>query len=106
MAVKIRSTFFPWESRMVRTFLAAAILFGTFTLAQAQGLQSVSAPLVVTATVVSSCKVKVPRHVERSAFPTMPVDIRCAREAGADARVQRPPAPQTTVGHALVVINF
>jgi hypothetical protein len=87
---------------MVRTLLAAAILVGTSTLAQAQ---AASAPLIVTATVVSTCQVDVPRQVERSVLSTMPVGITCARGGGAP-RVQRPPAPHRSVEHALVVINF
>jgi hypothetical protein len=87
---------------MVRTFLAAAILVGTSTLAQAQ---AASTPLIVTATVLSTCQVNVPRQVERSVLSTMPVDITCARGGGAP-RVQRPPAPQFSAEHALLVINF
>jgi hypothetical protein len=91
---------------MVRTLYAAAVLLGTSTMALAQ---TPSAPLVVSATVVSSCKVSVPRQVDRSGLSTMPVDIACARRDGrrADvARVQRPPALHRSVDHALVVINF
>ena len=87
---------------MVRTLLAAAILVGTSTLALAQ---SVAAPLIVSATVVSSCKVRVPRQVERSALSIMPIDVECTR-GSVDARVRRPPPSQSHVGDALVVINF
>ena len=61
---------------LVTTLLAAAILAGTSMPAEAQ---SASAPLVVSATVVSSCKVKFPRQVTRSALTTMPVDVECTR---------------------------
>lgn len=99
------------QKHLVGALLAAAILMGTSTMAQAQvmqGLQSASAPLVVTATVVSSCKVSVPRQVQRSAMPTTPVDVACTRSSRADARVAPPAAAQsqTSVGDGLVVINF
>ena len=55
---------------MVRTVLTAAILAGASALAQAQ---SASAPLVVTATVVSFCIVDVPTASEAFAFATLPV---------------------------------
>ena len=91
---------------MIRTLLAAAILVGTATLAQAQ---SGSAPLVVTATVVSSCTVNVPSLVDRSGLSTMPVDMTCTRRPGRRndaARVQRPPTPHRSVESALLLINF
>jgi hypothetical protein len=90
---------------MVRTFLVSVILVGAATLAQAQ---TAAAPLVVTATVVSSCKTNVPRQVKRSALSTMTVDIACARgsRGGVDARVRRPLSSPSSVGHALVLINF
>jgi hypothetical protein len=90
---------------MVRTVLAAAILVGVPALAHAQ---SASAPLIVTATVVSTCKVDVPRSAEASTFATMPVAVTCARR-GAAARVQRPvvPHPQRSeVRDAVLTIDF
>ena len=88
---------------MFRTVLAAAILAGVPALAQAQ---SASAPLVVTATVVSTCQVDVPRPAEPSTFSTMPVAVTCARGRAAP-RVQRPAAPRRSeVRDAVLVINF
>jgi hypothetical protein len=88
---------------MFRSIVAAALLAGVPVLAQAQ---SASAPLVVTATVVSTCKVDVPRSVEDSVLSTMPVTVTCARR-GAAARVQRPSAPRRSeVRDAVLVIDF
>ena len=89
---------------MVRTVLAAALLAGAPALAHAQ---SASAPLVVTATVVSTCKVDVPRSAEASTFATMPVAVTCARR-GAAARVQRPIGPRrrSEVRDAVLLIDF
>jgi hypothetical protein len=88
---------------MIRAVLAAAILAGAPALAQAQ---SSSAPLMVTATVVSTCKVDVPRSAEASTFATMPVAVTCARR-GTAPRVQRPIAPRRLeVRDALLIIDF
>jgi hypothetical protein len=90
---------------MVRTVLAAAILAGASALAHAQ---SASAPLIVTATVVSTCKVDVQRSAEASTFATMPIAVTCARR-GATPRVQRPIAPQpqrSEVRDAVLIIDF
>jgi hypothetical protein len=89
---------------MVRTALAAVILAGAPALALAQ---SASAPLVVTATVVSTCKVDVPRSAEVSAFPMMPMTVSCAR-GGITPRVQRPiaPSPRSEVRDAVLIIDF
>ena len=90
---------------LVKVFMSAAIFLGAATAAQAQ---AASAPLVVTATVVSSCNVKVQGHVERSALSKMPVGIECVRRIGRqdDApRIQRP-APHRAAEPALLVINF
>jgi hypothetical protein len=88
---------------MFRSILAAALLACVPALAQAQ---SASAPLIVTATVVSTCKVDVPRAVEPSLFSTMPVTVTCTRR-GAAARVQRPAAPRRSeVRDAVLVIDF
>jgi hypothetical protein len=91
---------------MVRTALAAVILAGAPALALAQ---SASAPLVVTATVVSTCRVEVPRSVEASTFASMPVAVTCAKR-GATPRVQRPIAPiaprRSDVRDAVLTINF
>jgi hypothetical protein len=99
---------------MVRTALAAVILAAAPALAHAQ---SATAPLIVTATVVSTCSVDVPRSAEASIFATMPVSVTCAK-GGTTPRVQRPIAPQLTVGRtsldptnrpvsdAVLIINF
>jgi len=91
---------------MVRTILAAAIFAGAPALAQTQ---SVSAPLTVTATVVSTCKVDVPRSAESSTFASMPVTVTCAK-GGATPRVQHPNAPiaprRSEVRDAVLIINF
>ena len=62
---------------------------------------------IVTATVVSSCKVNAPRQADPSRFSTMPVAITCARGRVAP-RVQRPsPAPRRSeVRDAVLVIDF
>ena len=87
---------------MVRRLLAAVILAAP-ALALAQ---SASAPLVVTATVVSTCRVEVPRSAETSSFATMPVAVTCARR-GTTPRVQRPIAPRySEVRDAVLIINF
>jgi hypothetical protein len=88
---------------MLRTVLAAAILAGASALPQAQ---SASAPLFVTATVVSTCRVDVPRSAEASTFATMPVAVTCARR-GTTPRVQRPIAPRRSeVRDAVLIIDF
>ena len=88
---------------MVRTVLAAAILAGAPALALAQ---SASAPLIVTATVVSTCKVVVPTSAEASTVATMPVAVTCARR-GTTPRVQRPIAPRRSeVRDAVLIIDF
>jgi hypothetical protein len=88
---------------MVRTVLAAAILAGAPALAHAQ---SASAPLIVTATVVSTCKVDVPRSAEVSTLAIMPVGVTCARR-GTAPRVQRPPVPRhSAVRDAVLIIDF
>jgi hypothetical protein len=90
---------------MVRTVLAAAILAGAPALAHAQ---SASAPLIVTATVVSTCRVEVPRSAEAATFATMPVAVTCARR-GATPRVLRPippPPRRSEVRDAVLIIDF
>jgi hypothetical protein len=88
---------------MVRRVLAAAILAGAPALAHAQ---SASAPLFVTATVVSTCRVDVPRSAEASIFATMPVSVTCAK-GGTTPRVQRPIAPRRSeIQDAVLIINF
>jgi len=88
---------------MVRTILAAALLASAPALARAQ---SASAPLIVTATVVSTCRVEVPRSAEASAFATMPIAVTCARR-GTTPRVQRPIAPRRIeVRDAVLIIDF
>ena len=97
---------------MVRTVLAAVILAGAPALAHAQSAQSAqsaSAPLLVTATVVSTCKVEVPRSAEASTFATMPVVVTCAKGC-VTPRVQHsigPSAPRRSdVRDAVLTINF
>jgi len=79
--------------------IVAVILAGAAVPQQEQ-----SAPLFVTATVVSTCRVEVPRSAEASTFPTMPVTVTCAR--GTTPRVQRPIAPRRDVRDALLIIDF
>ena len=88
---------------MVRTGLVTAILAGAPALALAQ---SASAPLIVTATVVSACLVDAPRSAEASTFATMPVAVTCAR-SGPTPHVQRPIAPpRIEVRDAVLIIDF
>jgi len=88
---------------MVRTVLAAAILAGAPALARAQ---SASAPLIVTATVVSTCRVDVPRSAEASTFATVPIEVTCARGA-TTPHVQRPIVPRRVeIRDALLTIDF
>ena len=88
---------------MVRTVLAAAIIAGAPALALAQ---SASAPLIVTATVVSTCNIDVPRLAEASTFATMPVSVTCTK-GGTGPRVQRPVAPRRSeVRDAVLIIDF
>jgi len=88
---------------MVRAVLAVAILAGVGQLAQAQ---SASAPLIVTATVVSSCQVAAPRQAEPSRFSTLQVGVTCAR-GRVSPRVQRPAVPRRSeVRDAVLVIDF
>jgi hypothetical protein len=87
---------------MIRRALVAALLAGAPVLAHAQ---SSSAPLVVSATVVSTCSVDVASSAPASAFATMPVGVTCARGAIA-ARVQRPFAARSDARDALLVIDF
>jgi hypothetical protein len=88
---------------MVRTVLAAVVIATAPALAHAQ---SASAPLVVTATVVSTCKVEVPRSAEATTFATLPVAVTCAK-GGTTPRVQRPVEPRRSeVQDAVLIINF
>jgi len=88
---------------MVRTVLAAVILAGASALAHAQ---SASAPLIVTATVVSRCTVDVPQSAAASTFATVPVLLTCAKR-GPTPRVQRPIAPHhSEVRDAVLIIDF
>ena len=91
---------------MGRTVLAALVLAGAPALVQAQ---SATAPLLVTATVVSTCSVDVPRSAEASTFTTMPVGVTCAK-GGVTPRVQRPIAPgaarRSEVRDAVLIIDF
>jgi len=88
---------------MLRSMVVAALLAGVPAFAQAQ---SAAAPLVVTATVVSTCHVSSPRQAETSRFSTLPVAVTCARGRVAP-RVQRPAEPRRSeVRDAILVINF
>ena len=88
---------------MVQRILVAVVLAAAPALAQAQ---SVSAPLVVRATVVSTCRIDVPRTAEAANMSTMPVAVTCARR-GASARVQRPSSPRRSeVRDAVLRIDF
>jgi len=88
---------------MVRAVLAAAVLAGASAMAHAQ---SASAPLVVTATVVSTCNVDVPQSAAASVFATFPITVTCARR-GTSPRVQRPTTPpRSEVQDAVLIINF
>ena len=88
---------------MVRVALMAVIFTAVAGLAQAQ---SASAPLIVTATVVSTCQVSSPRQAEPSRFSTLPVAVSCAR-GRVTPRVQRPAAPRRSeVRDAVLVIDF
>ncbi len=88
---------------MVRTVLATAILIGAPALSHAQ---SASAPLIVTATVVSTCRVEVQQSAEASTFATMPVAVTCAKR-GTTPRVERPIAPRRSeVCDAVLIIDF
>ena len=92
-----------FEGSMARRLLTAALFAGAQVVAYAQ---SASAPLSVTATVVSTCKVEVPHSAERSTLPIFPVAVTCARR-GAPARVQRPVAPRRSeVRDAVMLIDF
>jgi hypothetical protein len=88
---------------MFRLMVAAALLAGVPAFTQAQ---SSSAPLVVTATVVSTCHVSSPRQAEPARFSTLPIAITCAR-GRVTPRVQMPAAPRRSeVRDALLVIDF
>lgn len=88
---------------MVRSLVAAAILAGMPVVAEAQ---SASAPLIVTATVVSSCKIDAARLVEPAGVARLPVAVTCTRR-GAAARVPRAAAPRRSeMRGAVLVIDF
>jgi hypothetical protein len=88
---------------MFRSIVVATLLAGIPALVQAQ---SASAPLIVTATVVSTCRVDVPRSSERSALSTFPVGLTCSR-GSSGARLVRPSAqPRSEVHDAVLIINF
>jgi hypothetical protein len=90
------------RSRISSLFVVSGLLLAT---PPAHG-QSTSTALVVTATVVSSCRVEVPRSAEASTFATMPIAVTCARGA-TTPRVQRPLEPRRIeVRDALLIIDF
>jgi hypothetical protein len=70
--------------------MAAVILAVMPAMASAQ---SASAPLLVTAEVVRSCRVDVPSAAPPNQLSTLPVALTCAKSASAAARVERPPVP-------------
>lgn len=87
---------------MFERILAAAIVASM----PAAVSQSASAPLIVTATVVSTCHVNSPRQAEPSQFSTLPVAVSCARGRVAP-RVQMPAAPRRSdVRDAVLTIDF
>ena len=83
--------------------IAAALVLATLPAIVAA--QSASAPLMVTATVVSSCKVDVPRRATPTSMPTVPVGVRCARN-GVTPRVQLLAPRRVDLRGALVVVDF
>jgi len=88
---------------MFRTVAVVAILAAAPALTQAQ---SASAPLIVSATVVSTCHVSAPRQAEASQFSLLSVAVTCARGRVAP-RVQVPAVPRRSeVRDAVLVINF
>jgi len=89
---------------MIRIVVTAALLSGVPGLALAQ---SAAAPLVVTATVVSTCKVDVPQSAAITTLATMPVSVICAK-GSATPRVERPtaPPPRSEMRDAVLVIDF
>jgi hypothetical protein len=71
--------------------------------------QAVSAPLLVTAEVVRSCRIDVPAAAQPNQLSTLPVTLTCAKSGSAAARVERPPAPaprRVGTRGAVVVVNF
>jgi hypothetical protein len=88
---------------MYRAMLGAAILSSATALAIAQ---SATAPLMVTANVVSTCRVGVQRTADLSALSVLPVSVTCTRGLFAP-RVQQPAVPpRIDLRDAVVVINF
>jgi hypothetical protein len=88
---------------MVRPSIVAATLALWPVLALAQ-TQSATAPLIVTATVVSSCRVNVQDSASPAGLSTLPVAVVCSR-GGAQPRVQRP-MPHREIRDAVLVIDF
>jgi len=88
---------------MIRIVVVALILASAPALAHGQ---SAAAPLLVTASVVSTCRVDVPRSAEASTFASMPITVTCARR-GTTPRVQRPIAlRRSEVRDAVLIIDF
>jgi len=85
-----------------RLIVIAAIAGAAVSIARAQ---SSSAVLSVTATVVPSCRVDVPRQADPSEMSTLPVSLVCGRGVG--PRIQRPQfGLRTDVGDAVLLIDF
>ena len=92
---------------MRNTLVASCVAATVIVAPVAVRAQSSSAPLLVTATVISSCRVELPLSADASQFPTFPVDLQCARGLSARPRIERVAAvPHTTYLDGLVVINF
>jgi hypothetical protein len=84
-----------------RLVAIAAIACAAVSIGRAQ---SSSAVLSVTATVVPSCRVDVPRQADPSEMSTLPVSLACGRGVG--PRIQRPQlGPQTDGDDSAVVVD-
>jgi hypothetical protein len=86
--------------------ISAAAIFAAALAGAPASAQDQSAPLFITATVVSTCRVEVPRSADATSFAIMPITVTCAR--GTTHRVERPiaPAPHVEVRDALLIIDF
>jgi hypothetical protein len=89
----------------VRPSIVAATLALWPVLALAQA-QSSTAPLIITATVVSTCRVNVQGSSAPSGLSTLPVSVTCARGAGTPPRVQRPHVLHREIRDAVLLIDF
>jgi hypothetical protein len=88
---------------MTRRLLVIAIFAAAPAVTHAQ---TAAAPLLVTATVMPSCRVDVPQSAEFANLATMPVTMACAK-AMLTPRVERPIASQASAAQdAVVTVNF